>query len=641
MNFDKIIEIIGKNFRFLLIIAIILGYGLALLIKRLDLPLITNSLIIVIPVIISILILPRISSYNFDFGEPVIFFQQIPRQIFFFFFCILFIITLIILQFCSYRPWYYFLFLTVLYVVVFLQILSFKVNPVIILIELLSLMLNSIYGITLKYPLYFGMTDILGHIRLSYFIYVSGTTPPPDLDITYTFYPLYHIIVAECAHITGLSVEHTLFLVTGLIFVITIIFIYILFNQILKNFQLSLLICLVFSLFSDVIFYSSYMITRTMAFVGFVILLYLLFKIFFSEENEKKFQILAIIISLFLLLVHQVSLPLMIPILGVIFIIFSIFYGTRRTPIIFFILLITIMITYWIFTARIFTELLIENQLAPEYFTEIIFNKVISPKTNWLDGAIVYLQQNITVSIFLVFALIAIGYILWHRKPKNLVYLGIISFLFLPFFIPTPLQSVWQFTWFFRLDRIRLIISPFMAFIMGFGLIIYLKLVSLNPTRVLFSIIIVIFSIGFFSYGSFTTSMNAGDSIDLWDHMPSPYFTNQELSSFKFVENYGKNDETIYSDAIARRYFGPMKNFSDAHKYGFVYFISKMLDPIKFSPDVQSLILYRKAEFYKKNVLNFEDIYYKYSPQNALTLENKLNDISKIFSSKNTEIFSN
>ncbi len=144
------------------------------------------------------------------------------------------------------RPWYYFIFILVLYLSVFLQIFSENVNPSLILAETFLIMINLIYSVTLNYDFYFGTTDILPHVFLSELTAISGHIIPASLS-DYSYFPLYHILIAEASELLNISAKTSLFVVTAPIYAVTVVFLYYLFNYITNNRQISLLSCVLFS----------------------------------------------------------------------------------------------------------------------------------------------------------------------------------------------------------------------------------------------------------------------------------------------------------------------------------------------------------------------------------------------------------
>ncbi|MCD4807505.1 MAG: hypothetical protein K8R13_08070, partial [Methanococcoides sp.] len=226
-------------------------------------------------------------------------------------FGILFNVSILILLLIPFRPWYYFVLILILYSLIFTQIFSRDANALMILSEIILLMASVICGMTLKYPLYFGWTDILPHLFFAKITYLSGHTLPMDYFLEYANFPLYHILIAESSYLLGLDLKNTLFLIAIPLYVILIVFIYKLFNLTTRNSQMSLLTCLIYSVTSVVILYGAYAITRTIAYVGFIIMIYLTYK-GHSEKNEAVYRSLAIFLSIFIILAHQVSIIQMV-----------------------------------------------------------------------------------------------------------------------------------------------------------------------------------------------------------------------------------------------------------------------------------------------------------------------------------------
>src|SRR5690606_26488832 len=86
-------------------------------------------------------------------------------------------------------------------------------------------------------------------------------------------------------------------------------------------------------------------------------------------------------------------------------------------------------------------------------------------------------------SIFLFFALIGISFLLKNYRNNYASVLGLFALLTLIFYVPNPLNTIWQFKVLFRLDRFMLFVSPFMAFVMGYGLYIFWNYMSKYAPR--------------------------------------------------------------------------------------------------------------------------------------------------------------
>jgi hypothetical protein len=301
---SALVWILATKFPYLIVLGIIVGIAATVLINRLDYA--VRALIYIIPGLLAAICIWKVYRSGEKYPTTLIL-MQAHRKFFQMLFVVLFALSLLALYFSPTRPWYYFVLLTLLFCCIFLQIFSDTVKPSVILFEISCVMGNLIFGLQLKYPLYFGLTDIIPHLYLSTVTFLSGHIIPADLDYSYAWFPLYHIFIAEGMNLLGIDVKTAFILLTSLSFIVMIWVVYLLFFQITKNTQTSLLICLFFATTPVVITYSTYVVTRVMAVFGFIFFLYLAHKRIHTSK-WRSFTVLIILFSLYLILVHQVSI---------------------------------------------------------------------------------------------------------------------------------------------------------------------------------------------------------------------------------------------------------------------------------------------------------------------------------------------
>ena len=446
------------------------------------------------------------------------------------------------------RPPYYFIFILGLYLSVFLQIFSKKVNPPLILAETFLIAINLIYSVTLNYDFYFGTTDILPHIFLSEVTAMSGRTIPTSLS-DYAYFPLYHVLIAETSELLNISTKNSLFLVTAPIYAITIIFLYYLFNYITNNRQISLLSCVLFSVSSVVLYYGVNVITRTMAFIMFIVLLYLVYSVNFKKD-KLSLKALSVIVAVFLTLVHNVSLPQLVLLLIILLISEYIIGNGSYISKPFFILLNVIFTSYWFFIAYIF----VQRSLAPRLQSQFLDSIVLTAGgAEVLQESLINLVGLLDKSIFLFFALIGISFLLKNYRNNYASVLGLFALLTLIFYVPNPLNTIWQFKVLFRVDRFMLFVSPFMAFVMGYGLYIFWNYMSkYSPRKVNSATIVVLL---FSTFVLVSSIYSIGDSDFLGQGARHEYFTSEELSGFEHIFKYVPIDSSIYTDYYSSRFF--------------------------------------------------------------------------------------
>lgn len=539
------------------------------------------------------------------------------------------------------RPWYYFVFILLLYLTVFIQIFSKKVSPSLILIESFLVMTNLIYSVTLNYDFYVGTTDILPHIFLSELTANTGRTIPVSLS-DYAYFPLYHVLIAEASEILHTGGKTSLFLITAPIYAITIIFLYYLFNYITNNRQISLLSCVLFSISSTVLYYGANVITRTMSFIMFIVLLYLIYVVNFKKE-KMSLKTLSVLVLIFLTLVHNVSLPQLVILLVLLFVSEYMVGDGSYISKPFFLLLNVTFVAYWFFVAYLFVQRSLTPRLQSHLWDSIVLT---SGGTEVLQESLLSLVGLLDKSIFLFFALIGIGFLLKNYKNNYASVFGLFALLTLVFYVPNPLNTIWQFRVLFRVDRFMLFVSPFMAFIMGYGIYIFWNYMDKYSHRKINSLFIVFLLLSGFVFVSAVFSI--GDSDFLGKDSKHEYFTSDELSGFKHVFNYVPANSSIYTDYYSSRYFYlPLIPASSAEMNISSYDNYRIGDVNKL-PQYKGYTVLRTREFLRSGLYfgseestlkDTANYFYEGIPENKLELEDNLAVLSKVYSSPSTEIF--
>ena len=539
------------------------------------------------------------------------------------------------------RPPYYFVFILVLYLSVFLQIFSKNVNPSLILVESFLIMVNLIYSVTLNYDFYFGTTDILPHIFLSKLTAISGQMIPTSLS-DYAYFPLYHVFIAEASEILNTSTKTSLFLVTAPIYAITIVFLYYLFNHITNNRQISLLSCVLFSVSSVVLYYGANVITRTMAFIMFIVLLYLIYSVNF-KKNKISLKFLSVIVAVFLTLVHNVSLPQLVLLLILLFVSEYIIGDGSYISKPFFILLNVTFIAYWFFIAYMFVQRSLAPRLQSQFWDSIVLT---AGGAEVLQESLINLIGLLDKSIFLFFALIGIGFLLKNYKNNYASVFGLFALLTLIFYIPNPLNTIWQFKVLFRVDRFMLFVSPFMAFIMGYGVYVFWNYMAKYSPKKFNSVFLMILLFSTFVLVSSVFSI--GDSDFLGHEAKHEYFTSEELSGFEHVFNYVPANSSIYTDYYSSRFFYLPVIPASSAQLNISSYDNYRIGDVNKLPQYKGYIMLRTKEFLKNGLYfgseestlrDTSNYFYQGLPENKLELESNLAVLDKVYSSPSTDIF--
>ncbi|WP_148206234.1 hypothetical protein [Thermococcus gammatolerans] len=593
----------------------------------------------VIPAVLSALMLfqgynMKISSYN---ERKKSIFLTCPQRRLILLFFILFLLSILILILAPYRPWYYFVLVAILYIIVFLQILSKEPVSFMILLELILILIELIYGTTFKYPLYFGATDIPGHIFLTKVTYLSGHIVPPDLNLYYTYFPLYHIFISQGAYILGSDIKTSLFLILPIPYVITVLLIYFLFNGISKNRRISLLSSFFYSNSYIITYYGTYLVTRAIAFVGFAILLYLLYR----EISRKsyKYKLTIVFISVFILLIHNVSI-IQISVLLVVMLIIEFMFGKLVDLSWKLIVIInTLFIGYWTFASWSFTEYLIKSHVLTLFHTSPLMRH-ISISNSY------FFLTHIDISIATFFTLVGIGYMLQTEKQEHVLAFGVMSIFAVPMYVPNPLQALWQTGSLLRFDRFKLFVTPFIAFAIAWGfyvLNLHYSLIKEDNIlkRKIFALLLVLVVMGY-SFMSITMHDNANDCKDFPWKNPRTYFNKEELYGFSYIIENVPSNSTLYSDYYTYRFFEPMKRFSLSNFLGIPYYVSRIIPSIEDLPACKGYLSFRKEEFFNEG-LYFGKVYniklYKPNKINVIKLVYLLQEKSRIYSNPSLDIY--
>lgn len=542
------------------------------------------------------------------------------------------------------RPLYYFFFILGVYLSVFFQIFSKDVNPPLILAESVLIACNLIFSVTLNHAFYVGTTDILPHIFISEVTAMAGKTIPTSLS-DYAYFPLYHVFIAEASEILHIGAKNSLFLVTAPIYAITIVFLYYLFNYITNNRQISLLSCLLFSVSSTVLYYGTNVITRTMAFIMFIILLYLVYSVNFKKD-KFSLKILSVIVAVFLTLVHNVSLPQLVLLL-VILLASEYMVGNGNyisKP--FFILLNVIFTAYWFFVAYVF----VQRSLAPRLQSQFLDSMVLTAGgSEVLQESLSSLVGLLDKSVFLFFALIGIGFLLKNYKKNYASVLGLFALLTLVFYIPNPLNTIWQFRVLFRVDRFMLFVSPFMAFAMGYGLYIFWNYIANKSSKKVNSAFLVILL--FSTFVLISSVFSIADSDFLGQEAKHEYFTSEELSGFNHIFKYVPVDsstKSIYTDYYSSRFFYAPLIPQKSAELNILSYDNYRIGDVNKLPEYKGYVLLRTNEFLRSGLYfgseestlkDTANYFYSGMPENKLELESNLEGLGKIYSNPSIGIF--
>lgn len=632
---NKFLLVFARALPYLFIVGYIAGLLGSIAIGRYNYAVIGS--ILAIPAIAGALATVYIYRANQDSISKAAFLFHFRQRTLFLIFGILFALTIALGQFFPAESPYFLGGIIGLYSVVLLQIFSKGHRPTITLIEIMLTMACLIYVTTLKAPYYFGGTDINSHIFISTVTYLSGHIVPPDMLSGYEYFPLYHIWITLSSYVLAIDIKTSLFLITCPVYVLVIVFLYYLFKRATGNIQISLLACLLYSVDSTVTYYGAYMITRAAAYVGFAILLYLLINrdSFGNSKNRNiSFYSLCLLVTVYILLVHQVSTP-MILFLLILLMACEWYVGSeKRLWSSFFVFELLAFLAYWFYVAYDFTNFVGVTRFSPEVFEAPVIMESVQQYS-----PLSFLSNNVDTVIFLFFAIVGIGYLLRKQKPAYALVLGLFSLLMMALYVPTPLTTLWQTMTLFRLDRFALLVSPFMAFIMSWGLFTVSRYFQKSiPIRVAGSVVVLIFVV----YCCATLGIFNAESPGYRNS-----FTSEELDGFDDISSHVPYGSTIYSDYFTSRYFN-LRQFSESDSLGIPFYQSYPIGNAMDLPSYRGFVIIPQRQLMRNGLtfregteLDSEGGLYSNLPsdETIATLSNNLGGKSKIFSSEFIDLY--
>ncbi len=624
----------------IILCSIIAGICITLFFQQLNLAL--RGTFIAVPLLLGSFLLLTICKKDLTFNNTITIFS-FNKKYLLILFVSLFSLTIFMLAVNLGGSWIYPTLVTLLYVVILIQLLSKDFSKNILLLEIMLTQADFIWCTLVKYDFYFGGTDIMPHQFMATITYLSSYIIPPSSSLfaNYSYFPLFHIFLAECSHVIGIDIQTTIFSVTWPISVISIIFAYYIFRNMVNNEQIALMACLIYSMIAIDLTLSQYMIPRSLAFVGFLILLYIMTSInrHISMDNNLlistiPFGILIIIIMLFTIFVHQVSIILIIVLLCILMA--CEWFVARQKYIKNSVLLILIIlsIAYWVFVAFSFTK-----SLTILFFNaDLIDNPVMISIADLSSSALFYIN-SIGTEILLFFVVIAIGYLLWRKKSDYLTVLALFTLITLVLYVPNPLTMIGQLTNLFGFNRFGLFLGPVMALIMAVGIYIVsqylIKIkIPINITGILFILLI-------FIYASSATGL-----LKIDQPINREYFNSDEVKGLDFINGYVPYGSTIYTDYFSQRYLDK-SYFNDSKVLGLPYFIADIISNLNALPSYNGYIVLPYKQFIGSglylgtiNEVSSQSIFVYPTGENLIKMRVGLEPKNKLYSNNAIVIYS-
>jgi len=569
---NKIVEYTARIIPYLFYIFFAIILLSVLLFKYLNqFDLAIRGLIIGYPAILASVLLVFIIKFQHKGFEDIILFHF--KQKFLILTSVLLLLMSIIVLVADFLFQFIFpLMIVSVYTLISIQIFAKKFSPAIILIEIFSTQIIFIGSLFLNNGYYFGGTDIIIHEFLARVTFISGNIIPSDLDITYATFPLYHILVTMLSSIMNIPLRIGIYFIAVPVSIISTLFIFLIFKPIIQNEQVLLFCSLIYSitLINSSFDIYSYTLPRGLGFAGFLLLLYLFFTLKPHLIIMREKSIMLIIFSLFMVftvLIHQVTILLIIFLLCIIYLI-ELILGFEKYISYSLLLIIVVFSTfYWFFMSFLFIRMLILTRV----FQSGLDAPALIQKTISFSASNFFLN-NLSLQILLFFAIIGIGYIFVRKSSHYLWVVAAFSIVALLVYLPTPISSIYQIAVIFGAGRLTILIRPFIAVIMGLGIIFFTSFLinkQVSPRVISILLVSIVILYGLSSVSLFKSDFGTSrQSFDL-----------DEVSALNFGYQYIPYGSTILTDLYYHRYFtAPF--FSLTEKFSFPHYKADMISDL-------------------------------------------------------------
>lgn len=450
-------------------------------------------------------------------------------------------ISMLILYSFEVRPYSYYILITVMSSLILSEILLFDLQggkSTMILVQIIILFLDIVWGVTLKYYYFIGRTDILAHARFLSNLISTGQIS--DVFGSYSSFPLWHILGSFIYNIGGISLppHKIMFFLSGIVYSFLILTTYVIFLRIFRDTKIALISSLFLCINPACIFNGMYSIPRTVAsFLGISLVLLLLGK----RRLKSSYLTLAIILTSSIIIYHPVYSAFLLAILLVIYGLQKV-YGNDEYDFIaikYLVLFFVVTLGYWKFQAEEVFLAVTRRTYLPEVALSVGLGRYQS-----VSELFNYLQYGI---LFFFIIIGVLGVLKSKDLPRLTKIFSIVGFMSVAVSFPGPLLLIRKLADNFNLIRFAEDTFLFIALTASAGFAnIYYKLNKYGK------LLLVILFIGM-SFLSISNDFVASDNPLVKREFYTYYLTEEEVTSFNHVADITKG--YLMSDFISYKYF--------------------------------------------------------------------------------------
>ncbi|CAJ37103.1 hypothetical protein [Methanocella arvoryzae] len=463
-------------------------------------------------------------------------------------FLLCYTISVILLTISEVRSFLYYLTVVTMTLTVLIEILGFapvREKIAIILAQIMALMLNVNWGVTMKYFEFIGRTDVMFHNQ--YVTSLVQTGHVTEIFFDYQAFPLWHILNAAI-YIIGdgyFSTNKIIAIAGGLIFLCLPVLLYLITLRLFKDQRFALIAALLAFFFPDMTYFTMSGISRSVASLMLIFLLYLMI------DNKNKHKLLLIGLATAAVIVyHSISIIFVVLILALLYMLQKVLLNKeeRLKKLNLWYLVITAVATlaYWAVFGSILLHELYTNIVVPAPSGVITKSIITAPTTEAFN----YLQYMPSV-LFIVIGILALMLTQKFDARARLFALAALLLMWLTF--PGPQYLVNKLMYNFGIDRFAEYTYPILIVVCaaGIGAVFY------RSSKFLRACVIVLFAVWVML--SISNDWVASDNPLVERQFYTYYLTQDETSAFNRIAEGATG--LVMADYIPMRYL-------DSSRYG-------------------------------------------------------------------------
>ncbi len=362
-----------------------------------------------------------------------------------FFMCFAFSLTL--LYAFEVRPTLYYVVVAAMATLIFVQIIRANLTQgkvAAILLQIIALVLNVCWGISLHYYQYVGRTDILIHTYYTNSLIQLGHVTSVFYD--YQPFPLWHIMNTGIylAGGAGFPVDKVMAISGGLAFAVLPVIVYLIGAKLFKDNRTALIAALITVFFPDIILMGASTIPRVIAEILMVFLVYLLL----TQKSKVRYLLIVPILAA-IIVYHSISILFTAVILLALYVLQILFVKKEERFVSIWHVALALGMTavYWVTNAEILIQRLINNATATTDTLNI--PKALIQNAPW-NELFNYLQYMPAI-LFILAGFLLLALTKKHDNRARIFGLAALVFVWVSF--PGPLLMIGKLVESFGIDR--------------------------------------------------------------------------------------------------------------------------------------------------------------------------------------------